>query len=319
MSNVAASVPSQAPSSSKSSSRLTRDQASRLVDAKTVAAAVTKYLPLFEAADADRAVKRVGAGWLARYTSMMNAAETAVDGRAVRLGEQKAVTSAERADAVSLANELRAIRDDITTSYPGDEGIGRAFGLGGKIDQKKTGALLLAAGQVAQAFASKQWSARAVAAGVTQARIDALAAARAALSGADVSQQGLFATNVDGTVQKDALLKAVNASTAYARKVAAVVLKGNAAALAAFAPARARVAKKGKPKPAAAAASGGATPAKAKPTKKVARGKLRARRAQVQTRAKSLMVGPTASAPVAKKAKAAKKATKAKVASKRAK
>jgi hypothetical protein len=73
---------------------------------------------------------------------MVTAAETAVDGRAVRLGELKAATSTERGNAQELAAGIRSIRDDITTSYPGDKGIGQAFGFGATIDPKKTGALL---------------------------------------------------------------------------------------------------------------------------------------------------------------------------------
>jgi len=187
----------------------------------------------------------------------------------------------------------RARVGGVDPSYPDDKGIGRAFGVGAGIDAKKTGALMQLAGQLTEAFASKEWNARATAAGVTQARIDAVTAQRSSLSGADVSQQGLFATNVDGTVQKDALLKAVSGSTTYARKVAGVVLKGNATALASFVPARARAAKKGAKRAVSAVASA-ASAAKPKATRKApAKGKLRARRAQVKARAKTLAAGPT--------------------------
>jgi hypothetical protein len=207
---------------------------------------------------------------------------------------------------------VRGIRDDITTSYPGDKGIGEAFGLGAKIDPKKTGALLQLAGQLAGSFASREWNARAVAAGVTQTRIDTMSALRASLSGADVSQQGLFATNVDGTVQKDALIKAVSGSTAYARKVAGAVLKGNATALASFVPARARAARRDKKGKAAGAGATATAPAVTKkaPQKKAAKGKLRARRAQVKARAKSLEVGPTTAVKGAKKTAPKKRAAR---------
>jgi hypothetical protein len=313
MSNTPSSPTPAAPSSAastKAASRLRRDAASLLVDAKTTAAAVKANLAAFVAADADRAVKRIDGSWLTRFTSMVTAAETAVDGRAVRLGELKAATSTERGNAQELAAGIRSIRDDITTSYPGDKGIGQAFGFGATIDPKKTGALLQLAGQVAESFASPEWNARAVAAGVTQARIGALTALRASLSGADVSQQGLFATNVDGTVQKDALIKAVSESTAYARKVAGVVLKGNATALASFVPARARAARKEKKAKAAGAGATAAVESKKAPRKKASRGKPRARRAQVKARAKSLVVGPTTAAKGAKKAAPEKSATK---------
>lgn len=288
-----AASPAPSPAAAAKASRLRRDAASLLVDAKATAAAVKANLAAFVAADAGRAVKRIDASWLSRFTSMVAAAETAVDGRAVRLGELKAATSAERGSAQGLAESIRAIRDDIATSYPDDKGIGRAFGVGAGIDAKKTGALMQLAGQLTEAFASKEWNARATAAGVTQARIDAVTAQRSSLSGADVSQQGLFATNVDGTVQKDALLKAVSGSTTYARKVAGVVLKGNATALASFVPARARAAKKGAKRAVSAVASA-ASAAKPKATRKApAKGKLRARRAQVKARAKTLAAGPT--------------------------
>jgi hypothetical protein len=103
---------------------------------------------------------------------------------------------------------------------------------------------------------------------------------------------------------RDALLKAVSGSTAYARKVAGVVLKGNRAALASFVPARARAARGGKAKSTAASASptGAATKKKA-PRTKAARGKLRARRAQVKARAKTLAIGPTVAVKAAKATK----------------
>jgi hypothetical protein len=247
-----------------------------------------------------------------------------VDGRAVRLGQLKATTATEHANAKSLAEAVRAIRDDIATSYPDDAPIAHMFGVGAAIDPKKTGAIVQLAGEIASAFGSPEWNARAVAAGVTQARIDELTSLRAALSGADVSQQGLFATNVDGTVEKDALLKAVSASTAYARKVAAVVLKGNASALAAFVPARARAPKRVTKRVAearAAKASAVAAPtAKKKRKKKGSRAKVSERRAQVKTRAKALAASlAPGAAKVVKKGTAKKSAGKKKSAAKRGK
>ncbi len=308
MSNAAPPPPPSTPAETPAAAaRRRRDQATILVDAKTIREAVKDNLAGFVEADKTRVVKRIEQGWLTRFDAMIAAAETAVDGRAVRLGAQKAATADERTTGDSLAEALQSIRDDVKTSFPDNEALQRSFGYGTKINPKFTSALLETAGSIAQAFAKPKLQPLAIDAGVTQERIDAMTAIRTTLSGADVSQRKLFASNVDGTVQKDALMKALKGSTAYARAVAKVVFKKEPAALAAFAAARAPLVTKEAKKAAPTTA-----PAKKKKRAKIPKGKARARRAQIAARAKAMAVGPSAAAAavVKKKAASKKKTTK---------
>jgi len=188
-----------------------------IVRAKAVAVALPPLLAGIAEADADAASVRIDQAWVDDFNALISSAEQTADAQPVRAAKRMGATQDERSTGDRLAAALIALRDRIATHHTDDVGLQRAFGRGLQIEGGRTGAVIAAAGAVAQAWTEHRDEA--AAAGVTQAQIDGIASLRSALSSADVAQRQASTSRRDGTVDKTAQLALVAERSAYAVRV----------------------------------------------------------------------------------------------------
>jgi hypothetical protein len=223
-------VPATATPSPKAAAKAPKNRRSRSEEAEIVRAKKTytalstipSILKGIAAKDAYAAKVRIDKAWLSEYSALIAQAETAADSRAVAKDDLKKATVQERAQAAQLATLLTDVRDQIATHFPEDVPTQEAYGRGVKVNPKVTGATIALAGSFLSAW-DGDWKQPAEDAGVTQATMDQIQSLRNALSAADMGQQGVATTNVDGTLTRAALFVALRSMNTFAVRVVANV------------------------------------------------------------------------------------------------
>jgi hypothetical protein len=168
---------------------------------------------------ADKAKGKTAGTTLASVTALekliaeYEGAATAQRGR--RTGAKQA-TKAEVQAREALAEELKAIRDDVGDALPDDLETQRAFGRGADLSTNTSKRLLDAAEGVIGAF--EVHAALVRPAGVSPARIAKIQKLRAALAGADAGQRGTIGERIVATGDKKALLESIKKAVARLRR-----------------------------------------------------------------------------------------------------
>ena len=187
-----------------------------------------------------KTVKLIEEGWPARFEADLNATDAAVSGQTTTKESKKLATEREVELRADLFDQFVAIRDDITLAYPGNRALGRAVGVGAKVSRKSTREVVKIAGAIVAAFTdpedpeAKERMQKAIAAGVTLARMKAFEAGRVALGQADTTQVVKIAVGKGNTLSTGRRLSQVKAGTAHIREVAAHVFRGRKDVLAEF-------------------------------------------------------------------------------------
>jgi hypothetical protein len=213
-------------------------------DGRRVLAAAKKSASAFAKADANRKQKRISAAFLTGYAKTIDEANRARGAKTRTALSMVTATDLEVVRRKNVMDRFIAIRGDISTTYPENRPLSRAFGVGANVSLKSTPGLLTAATDVIEAFQDPEHRKLAVDAGVNAARISDLQRAHDELAAADTEQNLRLGTRKAQTKSKDALLRELKKTTAYVRKVAAIVLREDKAKLALFSPTIARRATK---------------------------------------------------------------------------
>ena len=216
-------------------------------DGRRVLAAAKKCASGFAKADAGRKQKRITAAFLTGYAAMIYDANRARGAKTRTASSMLMATNTEVAHRKIVMGVFTGIRGDITTTYPDNRPLGRAFGVGFKATLKSTPSLLTAATNVIEAFEDPANRKLAIDAGVTAARIAQLKRAHDALASADTEQNVRLGARKGQTQSKDTLLRELRKMTAYVRKVAGLVFRQDKAKLALFLPTIARHTSKKRP------------------------------------------------------------------------
>ncbi len=179
------------------------------------------------------------------FGDSIRAVTTAMTSHQLQKDGSAAATSTEEELRTALIALVRDIRDSVGALASVGKDAAHAFGVGKRLSPKTNAdALLLAAGQQ-QAFESEDFAPAAHKAGITSQQIAKLVSARRALANGATTQSTAVTTRVGQGIDKKALLRALAKETTSIRRIARIALRGNAAALKAFAPApRTRTAKR---------------------------------------------------------------------------
>ncbi len=206
-----------------------------IADGRHVLARTKEHLAALKKADAERKAKLLSDSFLKTYESNLSSAEKAIGGLAVRKESVKSATRTEEQLRAELFDALTEIRDEVKLAHTEDQAIGRSFGVGTKLKQGSTPDLLAAAGAVIVAYDDAALRRAASEAGVTPARIKALASLRDALAGADTVQNTRLSARKGTRIDKEKLLRELKNGTAHIRKVAKLVFRKQPEIVAQFA------------------------------------------------------------------------------------
>ncbi|MFI5299525.1 MAG: hypothetical protein ACHREM_15655 [Polyangiales bacterium] len=209
-------------------------EAALLSDANAVRNLVAKHAKDFVAADKDRKAKRIDAKFRARLDADLATLGVAKQAQKKGTAKQQKARADEEEQRIALHEALVSIRDDIETSYPDDVVIQKTFGRGRSLGAHHIAGLASFAEALAIATADAATAKRASDAGVSKKRLDHVQALASKLDLAKSSAADAGLEKKGASKGKKAALDRVIKDVAYARKVASVVFKGNAAVLATF-------------------------------------------------------------------------------------
>jgi hypothetical protein len=288
--------------------RRSRSEAAELARAQTILAALPPLLAGIAAKDAHAAAVRIDRAWVTYYAGVLASAEAAAGKRVVARSELKRATLAERASAAELASLLTDVRATVATHHPDDVNTQRAFGRGVRIEATRTGETTALAGTVLAAW-GRQWKQAGLAAGVTQATIDRIAALRDSLTSADVEQHQVMTANALATSDRLATFAALRTMSTFAARVTANVFGRGSRELRSLSDPRPLTSRGAARKAAAKAKRLAAKAAKkaakaAKPKHRAATMKRRAKRAAVAARTAEVIAAAAKGARTKKKARA---------------
>ena len=226
-----------APLATTRGTRAKTDDATTLRDARDVLSAVKKHAAQFVLADKKKKIKRIDAPWITKFAALVKQGGKARGGQRALAVQASGVTTQEIAARDALYDAAARIRDDIATSFTddGDDELRRAFGVGARAKVDVTSSVTEFADSIVAAYANDDWRARVVDAGITPKTIADLQALREALAGFGAQRTAQVNQRAAATQAKNATIASIRKLTAYARKVADTVFRGDAKSLRDFA------------------------------------------------------------------------------------
>jgi hypothetical protein len=174
---------------------------------------------------------------LDEFDEEIREATTAMTAHQLQKSGSAAATTTEENLRVALIVLVREVRDSVGALEKVGKDAAHAYGVGKRLSPKTNVDVLLLSSEQQQAFESEEFAPTAHEAGITEGQISKLVTARRALSNAATTQSNALTAKVGQGIDKKAMLRALAKETTAIRRIARIALRGNAAALKAFAPA----------------------------------------------------------------------------------
>ena len=206
-----------------------------IADGKHVVGAARDHFAEIMAADMRRKNKLLTEARLTTFESSIANLERAVGGHAVIFSSLVGATALEGQQRSQLYNLIKDIRAEVKLGNSGITKVGRAYGVGVRLNARSTPAVLNVAQRILSAWEEPEYRQAALDAGVAEESIEELRRLTESLGGADTRQKMTRGTGIGQTGMKRQLLRTVRSETAYLRRVARLVFRNQPEVLAEFA------------------------------------------------------------------------------------
>jgi hypothetical protein len=196
-----------------------------IADAKHVVAMTRSHFAAIAAADAQRKGKLLPESRLAAFEASIAAFEQAVATRGATFTAQVGIGFAKGRQRAELLTTLVEIRDEVKLGRPDDAAMGRAFGVGMRLDRRSTIRLLVVGQLVLSSWGNPAFAQAAVDLGITAERIARLRALVDGLIDAQVEHSSMRGVGRGQTLDKKQELRKMRRETTYLRSVARLVFR----------------------------------------------------------------------------------------------